>query len=69
LIENGGAVRTASASELAQFVRRCLTDIPAADSLGRAAREVIARHRGATARTVDALATSKLPTQTRRHAA
>jgi 3-deoxy-D-manno-octulosonic-acid transferase len=68
LIENGGAVRTASASELAQFVRRCLTDIPAADSLGRAAREVIARHRGATARTVDALATSKLPTQTR-HAA
>ena len=55
LIENDGAVRTATASELTRFVRRCLTDIPAADSLGRAAREVIARHRGATERTVQAL--------------
>ena len=55
LIDGGGAVRTASASELARFVRRCLTDIPAADSLGRSAREVIARHQGATERTVAAL--------------
>ncbi len=55
LIDNGGAVRTAMASELAQFVRRCLTDIPAADSLGRSARELIAIHRGATQRTVAAL--------------
>ena len=55
LIENGGAVRTPTASDLSRFVRRCLTDIPAADSLGRCAQEVIARHRGATDRTVDKL--------------
>ena len=50
LLDRGGAVRTASASELSQFVRRCLTHVPAADALGRAAREVIAQHRGATER-------------------
>jgi len=55
LLDRGGAVRTASASELSQFVRRCLTDIPAADSLGRAAREMISEHRGATQRTITAL--------------
>ncbi len=59
LLDHGGAVRTASASELSQFVRRCLTDIPAADSLGRAARQVIARHRGATERTVTRLLETK----------
>ncbi len=55
LIDNGGAVRTATASELSRFVRRCLTDIPAADSLGRSAQQVIARHRGATKRTIAVL--------------
>lgn len=55
LIENGGAVRVRDQSELQAFVKRCLDDIPAADSLGRSAREVVYRHRGATRRTVDAL--------------
>ena len=52
LIEHGGAVRVANEAELKQFVQRCLQDIPAADALGRAAKEVVQRHRGATARTI-----------------
>lgn len=68
LIENNGAVRTTSASELAQFVRRCLTDIPAADSLGRAAQQMIARHRGATERTVHALVPPRKTMETKRAA-
>ncbi|WP_372716905.1 3-deoxy-D-manno-octulosonic acid transferase [Novipirellula sp.] len=55
LIEAGGAVRVADAPQLQQFVERCLTDIPSADALGRAARRVIAEHQGATQRTIDAL--------------
>ncbi|MFG0261706.1 MAG: 3-deoxy-D-manno-octulosonic acid transferase [Novipirellula sp. JB048] len=55
LVERGGAVRVADAVELERFVKRCLTDIPSADALGRAARRVIAEHQGATERTVDAL--------------
>ncbi|WP_442509950.1 3-deoxy-D-manno-octulosonic acid transferase [Novipirellula sp. SH528] len=55
LIEAGGAVRVADAEQLRQFVERCLTDIPSADALGRAARRVISEHQGATQRTVDAL--------------
>ncbi len=55
LIAADGAVRVQDASELKQFVRRCLTDIPAADSLGQAARHVINRHRGATNRTIAAI--------------
>jgi len=58
LLAAGGAVRTVSSRELGQFVRRCLTDNAAADSLGRAAREIVLRHRGATRRTVAALATA-----------
>jgi 3-deoxy-D-manno-octulosonic-acid transferase len=56
LLEAGGAVRVADAAELKQFVQRCLDDIPAADSLGRAAREVVAQHRGATERTIKRVA-------------
>ena len=59
LIAANGAVRVEDASELEQFVRRCLTDIPAADSLGQAARHVINRHRGATSRTIAALGSEK----------
>ncbi|EMI15444.1 protein containing Three-deoxy-D-manno-octulosonic-acid transferase [Rhodopirellula maiorica SM1] len=55
LIEAGGAVRVADAEQLHQFVERCLTDIPSADALGRAARRVISEHQGATQRTIDAL--------------
>ncbi|MCG8648595.1 MAG: 3-deoxy-D-manno-octulosonic acid transferase [Pirellulales bacterium] len=55
LLSADGAVRASSQAELQAFVLRCLTDIPAADSLGRAARSMIGRHRGATERTVHAL--------------
>jgi 3-deoxy-D-manno-octulosonic-acid transferase len=55
LIEDGGAVRVQDEAELQQFVRRCLTDIPAADALGRAARELVDRQRGATDKTIAAL--------------
>ena len=55
LIAACGAVRAADEEELERFVRRCLTDIPAADSLGRAAQKVVESHRGATHRTLDAL--------------
>ena len=55
LIDAGGAVRVEGAGGLQEFVRRCLTDIPAADALGRAARDVIRRHRGATQRTLDGM--------------
>lgn len=55
LIENGGAVRVHDQGELHAFVKRCLVDIPAADSLGRSARDVVLKHRGATLRTVNAV--------------
>jgi 3-deoxy-D-manno-octulosonic-acid transferase len=55
LIADEGAIRVSDGLELERFVQRCLTDIPAADSLGRSAREVVRRHRGATQRTVEAL--------------
>jgi 3-deoxy-D-manno-octulosonic-acid transferase len=55
LIQNGGAVRVYDQGELQAFVKRCLVEVPAADSLGRSAREVVLKHRGATRRTVDAL--------------
>ncbi|QDT06987.1 3-deoxy-D-manno-octulosonic acid transferase [Rubripirellula lacrimiformis] len=55
LIEAQAAVRVANQSELAAFVLRCLEEIPAADGLGRSAQAVVARHRGATKRTVDQL--------------
>ncbi len=55
LLSAAAAVQVADEQELRAFVRRCLTDIPAADALGRAARDVIATQRGATERTVQAL--------------
>jgi 3-deoxy-D-manno-octulosonic-acid transferase len=55
LIAAGGAVRVADEEELHAFVRRCLNDIPAADSLGRSAQAIVESHRGATERTLDAL--------------
>ncbi len=55
LIENEAAVRVRNANELRAFVERCLTDIPAADSLGRSAQSVVAKHRGAKKRTLDHL--------------
>ncbi len=55
LIDGGGAVRVQNESELQQFVGKCLTDIPAADALGRAARRIVDSQRGATQRTLDAL--------------
>ncbi|MDV6033642.1 MAG: 3-deoxy-D-manno-octulosonic acid transferase [Phycisphaera sp. RhM] len=55
LLDAGGAVRAADAIELEAFLERCLTDIPAADALGRAAKQVVEQHRGASERTVDAI--------------
>ena len=55
LLNQQAAVRVRDEAELRSFVCRCLTDIPAADSLGVAAKEVVAQHRGATNRTVAAL--------------
>jgi 3-deoxy-D-manno-octulosonic-acid transferase len=55
LIDSGGAIRVASEAELASFVGRCLGDAPAADSLGRSAKQMIDLHRGATDRTVSAI--------------
>ncbi len=55
LIDGGGAVRVNDPAELQAFVQRCLTDIPAADSLGRAACDIVRSHRGATQRTVESL--------------
>ncbi|TWU56495.1 3-deoxy-D-manno-octulosonic acid transferase [Rubripirellula tenax] len=55
LIDADAAVRVNDAAELETFVRRCLDDIPAADSLGRSARALVLKHRGATERTVASL--------------
>ncbi len=52
LLAAGGSVRVQDSVELREFVRRCLIDPPSADALGRAAREVVQKHRGATDRTV-----------------
>ncbi|TWU26175.1 3-deoxy-D-manno-octulosonic acid transferase [Novipirellula galeiformis] len=69
LVAQGGAVRVADAAELRQFVEQCLTDIPAADALGRTARRVIAEHQGATERTLDALQAPLRASQPQRRAA
>lgn len=55
LIKNDAAVRVCDELELHAFVQRCLDDIPAADSLGRAAKAVVHKHRGATGRTIEAI--------------
>ena len=50
LIEANAAVRVSDELSLERFVRRCLCDIPAADSLGQNARDVVSMHRGAILR-------------------
>lgn len=55
LIDADGAVRLAEPAELTRFVARCLEHPPAADGLGRQARQVVAAHRGATEKTVQQL--------------
>ena len=55
LLDADGAVRVDGAFELQEFVLRCLTDVPAADALGRAAKKVVQSHLGATERTLGAI--------------
>ncbi|TWU49374.1 3-deoxy-D-manno-octulosonic acid transferase [Rubripirellula reticaptiva] len=55
LIDAEAAVRVHDQTELEAFVRRCLDDIPAADALGRAAKAVVKKHRGAIKRTVNSI--------------
>ncbi|PHQ35208.1 3-deoxy-D-manno-octulosonic acid transferase [Rhodopirellula bahusiensis] len=55
LIAADAAVRVADEAELQEFVTRCLTDVPAADSLGQAARELVNQHRGAYQKTLEML--------------
>lgn len=55
LIDAGGAVRVQDGEALQEFVSKCLMNIPAADTLGKSARAVVEKHRGATERTLDAL--------------
>lgn len=72
LIEAGGAVRVADQEELCEFVDRCLNNRPAADALGRSARQVVEQHRGATELTrqgINQLIAGPNSTQSKRHAA
>lgn len=55
LLQADGAIRVQDETELKAFVTKCLDNQPAADALGRAAQEVIAKHRGATERTANAI--------------
>lgn len=55
LVSAGGAVRVADQAELKAFVERCLVDVPAADALGRAAKQVVTEHRGALDRSIELL--------------
>ena len=64
LLDAAAAVRVRDATELQAFIERCLIDVPAADSLGRAARKVVATHRGATDRTMMAIKELLDPTAT-----
>ena len=62
LLARGGAVRVMDERELKAFVERCLADIPAADALGRAAREIVRSQQGALKTTVTALTRLRQPT-------
>ena len=55
LIAADGAVQLRQESDLAEFVRKCLMDPPAADRLGIHAQAMVSSHRGATQRTLDRL--------------
>lgn len=55
LLDDQAAVRVTDEAELTSFVTKCVENPIATESLGRAARQAVLRHQGATARTVDAL--------------
>ncbi len=55
LLQAEAAVEVTDETALADFVRRCLIDIPSAERLGMAAQRVVAAHRGATNKTMHAL--------------
>lgn len=69
LIDGGAAVRVADENELEAFVRRCLDDIPAADSLGHAAQRIVDQHRGAYDRTLELLGMRSIEHDAHRRAA
>lgn len=69
LIEGHGAVRVTDEAQLEAFVRRCLDDIPAADSLGHTAQEIVDQHRGAYDRTLELLGMRSIPHDAQKHAA
>ena len=69
LVEVGGAVMVKDAAELERELAKLLADAELRDLMGRAARELVGRQQGATARTleeIDRVIGSKL---TARHAA
>lgn len=55
LTDHHGAMRVADQDELHAFVERCLTDVRFASDLGKAARQVVQQHCGATERTIRAI--------------
>ncbi|MEM6470783.1 MAG: 3-deoxy-D-manno-octulosonic acid transferase [Planctomycetota bacterium] len=55
LLEADGAIRVQSPAELHSFVKRCLDHPPAADELGRNAKRLVNKHRGAMERTLNRL--------------
>jgi len=57
LLRNNAASVVGDGGELTAFVQRCLTDPDWAGDLGSRARQLVAEQRGATARTVELLAT------------
>lgn len=59
LVDGGGAVRVSNEQELEAFVERCLTDVAAADELGRSAQAIVNHHRGAYDRTLEMLGSIK----------
>jgi 3-deoxy-D-manno-octulosonic-acid transferase len=56
LLERDAAVVVRNEPELEHFVRRCLTDPPFAEQLGRRAQQLVVQQQGAADRTVDLLA-------------
>ncbi len=69
LIDGHGAIRVADEKQLEAFLRRCLDDIPAADSLGRAAQQIVDQHRGAYERTLELLGMRSIPQDAQTYAA
>lgn len=69
LLSSDAAVRVNDEQALEQFVETCLKDRPRADALGRQARRVVEKHRGATERTLAAIDALLRDEQPRRVAA